>query len=311
MKYFIKKNKFNLERFYSKEIIPPPKFRGEKFVSCNYIENKSQNTLSGGLRLKNIFKSNYENFPLISVVVPNFEGTKLKKTLDSILKQKYQNIEIIVIDGGSNFENISFLKNEYNDEVDYWISEKDKGIYDAWNRGIKISNGKYIGIINSNDFYYEKAFDYLLKYIRDYPDHDFILGAVEKKKVHAGFRPNEIKLRFNIYPSTVIGFFIKLESQKKVGLYNLKYKCSSDYDMFYRIIVKHKMKGFPTTATEVFGKFELGGFSSQLGFLNHLKEELQIRYDNGQNIFTLLYIAVGRTIVKLFNQLKIKFKYLS
>ena len=154
--------------------------------------------------------------------------------------------------------------------------------------------------------YYEKAFDYLLKYIKDYPDHDFILGAVEKKKVHAGFRPNEIKLRFNIYPSTVIGFFIKLESQKKVGLYNLKYKCSSDYDMFYRIIVKHDMKGFPTEPKEVFGKFELGGFSSQLGFLDHLKEELQIRYDNGQNIFTLLYIVIGRIIIKLFNQLKIK-----
>ena len=95
-------------------------------------------------------------------------------------------------------------------------------------------------------------------------------------KVHAGFRPNEIKLRFNIYPSTVIGFFIKLESQKKVGLYNLKYKCSSDYDMFYRIIVKHDMKGFPTTSKEVFGKFELGGFSSQLGFFDHLKEHVPL-----------------------------------
>ena len=73
--------------------------------------------------------------------------------------------------------------------------------------------------------------------------------------------------------------------------------------MFYRIIVKHDMKGFPTTSKEVFGKFELGGFSSQLGFFDHLKEELQIRYDNGQNIFTLIYIAIGKIIIKFLNQI--------
>ena len=63
--------------------------------------------------------------------------------------------------------------------------------------------------------------------------------------------------------------------------------------MFYRIIVKHDMKGFPTTSKEVFGKFELGGFSSQLGFFDHLKEELQIRYDNGQGKLTKKKLRPG------------------
>ena len=242
MKYYIKKNKFNIDKYFSNTITLPPSFKNEKFVSSNYIKKKNDKFESGGLRLKNIFKSNYQDYPLISVIVPNLNGEKLKETLDSILFQKYPNIEIILIDGGSDNKTLDLIKSDYDDQLDYWISKKDNGIYDAWNRGIQLSRGSYIGIINSNDIFYPKAFEYLIKYIKNFSKYDFILGAVEKKKVHAGFRPNEINLRFNIYPSTVIGFFIKLESQKKLGLYNLKYKCSSDYDMFYRIIKIYKMK---------------------------------------------------------------------
>ena len=305
MKYYIKKNKFNIDKYFSNKIVLPPSFENEKFVSINYLEKKNNEFKSGGLRLKNIFKSDYQDLPLISVIVPNLNGEKLKETLDSILFQKYPNIEVILIDGGSDNKTLDLIKLVYDDQLDYWISGKDNGIYDAWNKGIQLSRGSYIGIINSNDIYYPNAFEHLIKYIKNFTNYDFILGAVEKKKVHAGFRPNEIDLRFNIYPSTVIGFFIKLESQKKVGLYNLKYKCSSDYDMFYRIIKNYKMQGIPTKADEVFGKFELGGFSSKLSFFDHLKEEIQIRYDNGQNILRLIYIFFGRIIKKSF----LKFKY--
>ena len=307
MKYYIKKNKFNIDKYFSNTTTLPPSFKNEKFVSINYIEKKNDKIKSGGLRLKNIFKSDYQDFPLISVIVPNLNGEKLKETLDSILFQKYPNIEIILIDGGSDNKTLELIKSVYDDQLDYWISEKDNGIYDAWNKGIQLSRGNYIGIINSNDIYYPKAFEYLIKYIKNFSEYDFILGAVEKKKVHAGFRPNEINLRFNIYPSTVIGFFIKLESQKKLGLYNLKYKCSSDYDMFYRIIKSYEMKGVPTKADEVFGKFDLNGFSSTLSFFDHLKEELYIRHDNGQNFLILIYIAIGKCVKKTILTLKTKF----
>ena len=304
MKFTIKKNKFNVERFCSKEKPLLPNFSDEKFKSIYFHQIKYENTKTGGLRFKNIFKKSYKDYPLISVIVPNLNGKNLRNTIDSILKQTYPNIEIIVIDGGSKEQNILFLNDEYLDEVDYWISEKDEGIYDGWNRGLEVALGDYIGIINSNDVFYENAFNYLIKYIKNYSNYDFILGAVEKHKVYAGFRPEEINLRFNIHPSTVVGFFIKLESQKKVGLYNLKYKCSSDYDMFYRLIKKQKMRGIPTKGNEVFGKFELTGYSSTLGFFDHLKEEIQIRYDNKQNIFVLIYIFIGRCFVKLMNAIK-------
>ena len=67
------------------------------------------------------------------------------------------------------------------------------------------------------------------------------------------------------------------------------------------------MKGVPTNVNEVFGKFELNGFSSTLGFFDHLKEELTIRYDNGQNFFILIYITIGKCIKKTILTLKTKF----
>ncbi len=302
MKYTIKKNKFSNKRFFSLKKPKLPKLKNQKFKT--FFTLRKNKNLCGGLRTRNIFKTSYENFPLISIIIPNLNGKFLKKTIKSVIKQKYPNIEIIVIDGGSENKNISCLKSEFKNDIDYWVSEKDKGIYDGWNKGIKLSLGKYIGIINSNDYFFPNATNYLIRYIEKYKDYDFILGAVKKHKVYAGFRPLDIKYNFNIYPSTVIGFFIKLESQKKVGLYNLKYKCSSDYDMFYRIIVKEKMIGIPTKHNEVFGKFELGGYSSSLSFFDHLFEELQIRYDNGQNFLILFYIFFGRSLVKFIYKLR-------
>ena len=146
------------------------------------LKKKNDKFESGGLRIKNIFKSDFQDLPLISVIVPNFNGKKLKETLDSILSQKYPNIEIILIDGGSDNKTIDLIKSIFDDQLDYWISEKDNGIYDAWNKGIQLSRGSYIGIINSNDIYYPNAFDYLIKYIKDFPCYDFILGAIKKKK---------------------------------------------------------------------------------------------------------------------------------
>ena len=306
MIYKVKKNKFSNQRFFISKKPTIPKFKKQKFKTSLFLNNK--NLKSGGLRKENLFKTSYKNYPLISIIIPNLNGKFLDKTIDSVLKQKYPNIEIIVIDGGSEKKNILSLQKKFNNQIDYWISEKDRGIYDGWNKGLKLCLGKYIGIINSNDYYYKNAFKYLIKYIKEYHEYDFILGAVKKQKVYAGFRPNDIKLNFNIYPSTVIGFFIKLESQKKLGLYNLSYRCSADYDLFYRMIVKEKMSGVPTKKNEVFGKFELGGFSSKLSFLDHLTEEIKIRYNNNQNLILLLYIFFGRCFMKFLYFLKNKIK---
>ena len=86
----------------------------------------------------------------------------------------------------------------------------------------------------------------LLKNISKKKSIDFLFGTVRKDRVLQGFWPNKIKWKFNIYPSHSGGFFITKEAQKKIGFYNLKFKYSSDRDLIYRMIVKHKLNGICT-----------------------------------------------------------------
>ena len=103
--------------------------------------------------------------------------------------------------------------------------------------------------------------------------------------------------------SVSTGFFIKKDAAKKVGDYNIKYKYSADYDYFYRMIVKHKLKGVATKKNEVLGIFRRGGFSSKVNFFDHLSECTKIRIDNGQNKFVVLLTFL---LKYLYNINKIK-----
>ena len=88
----------------------------------------------------------------ISIITINFNNLEgLKKTIESVINQTYSNIEYIVIDGGSTDGSVEVIK-EYNDEITYWVFEKDKGIYNAMNKGILKSKGKYLQFLNSEDW---------------------------------------------------------------------------------------------------------------------------------------------------------------
>ena len=133
---------------------------------------------------------------------------------------------------------------------------------------------------------------------------DFLCGTVKKdNKIYAGYRPEDIYKQFNIIPSSVVGFYIKLTSLKKVGLLNIKYKFQSDYDWLYRIIVTQKMKGTPTKSDEIMGDLGKSNFSTKFSFFSALINELKIRFDNKQSIIMLLFIFFGRTLVKFYKTL--------
>jgi len=91
-----------------------------------------------------------------------------------------------------------------------------------------------------------------------------------------------------------------MNSLKKVGLLNLSYKIQSDYDLIYRMIVTHKLKGIRTKGTEIFGSLGDSGFSTKHGYFKSLFNELKIRFDNNQSLVLLIYIFIGRTFMKFF-----------
>ena len=242
--------------------------------------------------------------PKITIItVCKNSAQTIEETIKSVINQKYENLEYIIIDGSSNDDTLQIVE-KYKEKVTKIISESDKGIYDAFNKGLKFSTGDIIGFVNSDDILTENALKILLDYYQRYPDKDFFFGSVKKHwGTLYGYKPWKIYLTWGFYSSHSTGFFIKKKAAEIVGNYNLKYKYSSDYDYFYRMIVKHKLKGIGTKKNEIFGIFRRGGYSSQIDFFDHLCECTRIRIDNNQNILIVLFTFL---IKYLFNIKRIK-----
>lgn len=96
-------------------------------------------------------------YPKISIITPSFnQGNFLEETILSVIGQNYPNLEYIIIDGGSTDHSVEIIK-KYESKLAYWISEKDKGIYDALQKGFEKSSGEIMGWINSDDMYHKKS----------------------------------------------------------------------------------------------------------------------------------------------------------
>ena len=281
-----------------------------------YESLKSLNSLKifkfeGGQRVKNKYDVNEEQILSIITVVKNSEST-IEKTIQSVLSQKIENLEYIIIDGNSSDNTLGIIK-KYEDKIDYWCCIEDEGIYDAMNYGLKLSRGKIIGLINSGDIYTNDSLKTVLKYFKKKEDISFLFGTVNRhylggnviKKV--GFNRKRIKYNFDSVTCHSTGFFIKNNIQKELGLYNTKYKCSSDYDLFYKLLIQNNYNGSSTTKEEIIGIVESGGFSSKYGYWKKLKEEMSIRIENNQSYFLILIIFFNSIIKHFFKLIKKKF----
>ena len=253
---------------------------------------KAKNTIHGGKWIKGIFKKIDKENPLISIITVTLNSQKyLEETLKSIFDQKYKNYELIIIDGKSNDKTLKIIKKN-NNKIDYWISQKDKGIYDAFNKGLALARGQYIGFVNSDDVLTKNSLKYLAHYHRS-KKFDFLFGAVKKHwGILHGYKKWKIKFSWGFYSSHSTGFFISNKAAKKVGKYNLKFKYHADWDYFYRMIIKKKLVGISSNKNELFGHFRRGGYSSNIAYDNHVLETIKIRLSNGQNNFFVLLITL-------------------
>ena len=245
--------------------------------------------------------------PKISIItVVKNNKSYIEKNILSLLSQKYKNYEHIIIDGGSTDGTLEII-DKYKKSISSFISEKDEGTYHAMNKGIDLASGDIIGILNSDDYFYDDALKIVKSYFETKLELDFLFGSVHKFSLRHGFFPRKIYWTFNFYTTHSVGFFIKKTSQKKLGYYNTKYKYSSDYDLFYRMIVKHKMVGAATSKNEILGFFNPYGFSSTIRYIDYLKENTQIRLDNGQNkiiVWGIHFLRLSKRIFKVMKELK-------
>ena len=173
--------------------------------------------------------------PKVSIITVTYNAEEvLAKTLDSIRKQKYKNIESIIVDGGSSDGTLSIV-NKYSDIVSKWISEPDKGLYDAMNKGMDMATGDYVWFVNAGDTIFKTDI------LNHFFDSDFVLRdiyygdtlVVDEKGNHLGGR--RLKTKDDItWKRMRWGMLVCHQSilvKKEIApRYNLKYKIAADYE---------------------------------------------------------------------------------
>lgn len=176
--------------------------------------------------------------PKISLITAVWNDAEhIEKTIQSVLSQTYPDIEYIIIDGGSNDGTVDVIK-KYDDKIAYWVSESDKGVYDAMNKGIAASTGDFVIFMNSGDtFHSEDAIEKMC--LNNVEKNTIVYGNVSVKywdgvyveKPHEFFKTSMKFKGVGICHQTV---FFPGEILKRIR-YNLSYSIASDYDLMYRM----------------------------------------------------------------------------
>jgi glycosyltransferase involved in cell wall biosynthesis len=193
---------------------------------------ESGHTLDGGLRSKGYYKISSIDKPLISVItVVMNRKEKLVATIRSVLSQSYDNIEYILIDGSSTDGTLDVIKS-YDQQIDYWISEPDGGLYEAMNKGIRASSGDWILILNSDDTLLDREVLDDVSKLLNTSDEDIVHGNINVRYPSGRVRVNIPSEISNLKKKMCLnhgGCFIKrLIHQDR--LYNTAYKIAADYD---------------------------------------------------------------------------------
>ncbi|RZL46748.1 MAG: glycosyltransferase [Pedobacter sp.] len=209
----------------------------------------------------------------ISVVTINYNNSQgLEKTIKSVVDQTYHDIEYLVVDGGSTDGSIDVIQ-KYQDQVSWFCSEKDNGIYNAMNKGIKQSNGEYLLFLNSGDFLIENT---IIEKIEAFGlDKDLIYGDLtffDTEKKWNWLLPDMLTFE-HFYKSTIPhpSTFIKKQLFEKVGLYDEQLKIVSDWKFFIMAAAKFNCtyKHIPLITTE----YSFDGLSSNPENLKLIEEE--------------------------------------
>ena len=259
------------------------------------------------MKNKKILISKEIKKPYFSVItVVKNDEKNIIQTLKSIKNQTYTNFEYIIIDGNSEDKTIQKLM-KFKKQINYLLSEKDNGIYFAMNKGLKISKGKIIVFVNSGDMLTKNALR-IIKQKFDNHKFDFVFGTVKRHYtkdtiIKYGFNKNRLKYNFDFATAHSTGFYLKRNIYKKIGFFNTFYKCSSDYDIYFKILLKMNLDGGYTKKNELIGTVSSGGFSSKVSFFGHLIEETKIRIDNHQNIILVALIFINALIKRIFKVL--------
>ena len=250
-------------------------------------------------RLQDSSQEPINYLPLISVITVVLNGEKyLEETIQSVINQTYPNVEYIIIDGGSTDGTLDIIK-KYEDKIDYWVSEKDKGIYDAMNKGIRAACGNWINFMNAGDMFFNinslKTIISKLKdrrYLQCFSFCEYYYHSSHKyiRKIKPSLKKYDLPTCHNaiIFPT-----------DKKIR-YDLGYKICSDYQYY----LDYKANGYQVNLNdEVLILYLRGGLSEKSSILTLLEKYfISLKYNNAKKLilhlhFFLLFLRLSTILI--------------
>jgi len=242
------------------------------------------------------------------VTVAHNSSSTIRDTIESVLNQTYADIEYIIVDGLSIDQTVPIIV-EYHSRFNgrmRWISEKDDGIYDAMNKGIRMATGDLVGILNSDDFYHKTS---IISTIADAFGNSLTQAAfadvryVEPNNLEKTVRYYSSKkftpnlFRFGFMPAHPT-FFTYRKYYEAFGYYNTSYSIAADYELLIRFLYKNKLK-YQYLPVDML-KMRTGGVSTTSWRSNYVLNREIVRACSENRIYTNIYILLLKYFIKVF-----------
>ncbi|MDO8947649.1 MAG: glycosyltransferase family 2 protein [Desulfocapsaceae bacterium] len=205
-------------------------------METDYSLQDQQEKRAGGLRSRGIEVQGEPGCPLVSIITIVFNGeSSIRQTIDSVLQQSYDPVEYIIIDGGSHDSTVSIIR-ECDAKIAYWQSEPDKGISDAFNKGIRAARGEIIGLVNAGDWYEVDTVKRVVENFLAEPEVGVICGGIQfwkglKREYLCHSVPALLEREMTVtHPSC----FVRASIYHHCGLFATDYKFAMDYELLLR-----------------------------------------------------------------------------
>jgi glycosyltransferase involved in cell wall biosynthesis len=263
----------------------------------------------GGRHVRGKLKQSLPNKPLLTVITVVFNGAAtLEHNIRSVLEQTYENVEHIIIDGDSSDETLDILR-KYDDDIDYWVSEKDAGIYDAMNKGIALAKGDYIGMLNSDDYFADPLA--VEKIVSNFKTSNVdavfscldIVDPANLDRVMRKYRISSFSsfmLRIGVMPPHPT-FYCKKSCYEKAGPYRTDYRIAADFEMLARLLLKHHITWKFIDETTV--KMRSGGVSSSGLKSSWVVNREIIRACNENGLYTNMFMLALKLPIRLMERI--------